>query len=285
MNNMDENELKKIFEALRAAGWEPMLCDTPVPYYDNAVMCGVPADVGDVVEDEVRMMPKEFLSMQPEFMVKVQGDSMRDAGIVEGDVVKVVTQVQAADGDIVLAVVNGEVTVKTYCEDEEGQPWLVPQNADYSAFPLRGGDRVWIIGVVKQVVKQAPRIKYRSCIQLINKAKEQHPVVVSPMQVGRAIRGVAPMVEVARQWFAVYRAMVDASVVGEDDFEGFCTLVSDEVPRHGHLPVRDELQRMATLSFAKPVRRWDAENAPVRGKRFNDYLKIARYMEQLLREG
>ena len=74
-------------------------------------------------------------------------------------------------------------------------------------------------------------------------------------------------------------------MVGEDDFEGFCTLVSDEVPRHGHLPVRDELQRMATLSFAKPVRRWDAENAPVRGKRFNDYLKIARYMEQLLREG
>ena len=39
---MDEKELKEIFEKLEMQGWEPMLCDTLVPFYDNEVACGVP---------------------------------------------------------------------------------------------------------------------------------------------------------------------------------------------------------------------------------------------------
>ncbi|MDY6074735.1 MAG: hypothetical protein SPI24_03300, partial [Bacteroidales bacterium] len=66
---MDEKELKRIFEDLERQGWEPMVCDSPVPFYDNAVMCGVPNGVGDTVR-ETMLLPKELLSMQPEFMVR-----------------------------------------------------------------------------------------------------------------------------------------------------------------------------------------------------------------------
>ena len=45
---MTEQELKEVFELLEAQGWKPMLCDTPVPLYDNEVACGVPNGVGDV---------------------------------------------------------------------------------------------------------------------------------------------------------------------------------------------------------------------------------------------
>ena len=89
-------ELKDIFEVLEKKGWQPMLCDTPVPFFDNPVSCGLPTDIGDI-QESMTMIPKEFLSMQPEFVVKVIGDSMKDAGIIDGDSVKVVTNTRFQD--------------------------------------------------------------------------------------------------------------------------------------------------------------------------------------------
>ena len=50
------------------------------------------------------------------------------------------------------------------------------------------------------------------------------------------------------------------------------------MPNHPHLPVGSELIRLATGSFRKPVALWDRNDAPVRGKRFEAYLRIARLM-------
>ena len=68
----------------------------------------------------------------------------------------------------------------------------------------------------------------------------------------------------------------------EGDFEGFCQRVKAEVPEHKNLPTRAEMQRMAVQSFKKPVVMWKALNAPVQGKRFNDYVKIAERVQELL---
>lgn len=57
-----------------------------------------------------------------------------------------------------------------------------------------------------------------------------------------------------------------------------------EVPEHAHLPVRDEIVRMAVQSFKKPVAMWNELNAPVQGKRYKDYVKIAQKMQDLLEE-
>ena len=51
---MKESEIKdfeQLLENLEKQGWHPMVCDTPVPFYDNDVMCGVPNSVGDVVKE------------------------------------------------------------------------------------------------------------------------------------------------------------------------------------------------------------------------------------------
>ena len=280
---MDEKELKEIFEDLERQGWQPMVCDSPVPFYDNAVMCGQPNGVGDTVK-ETMMLPKELLSMQPEFVVKAKGDSMKGIGIEEGDVLQVVTEVQVMDGDTVMVLLDGDYTIKTYCEDETGHPWLVPQNEAYEPIRLEDYERVTIVGVVKRVTKCAPRANYRTCMRLINRAKEKQPEMraVSPEQVARAVRGVAPMVQVGRQWYAVYRVLADYKVVKEEDFGTFCEMVKAEVPEHPHLPPRDEMVRMVTQSFKKPVAMWNELNAPVRGKRFKDYVMIAEKMQELL---
>ena len=283
MRPSEIKDFEKLLDSLEEAGWHPMVCDTPVPYYDNEVVCGKPNGVGDVVR-EMRMLPKELLAMQPEFMVKAKGDSMKDANIMEGDLLQVVTDVQASDGDIVMAWLDGEYTIKSYCEDEEGHPWLVPQNENYDPICLDDYSDVMMVGVVKRVTKCAPRVPYRSCMKLINKAKREKARQrdITEVQVSRAIKEVAPMVEVGRQWYAVCRVLEDVRVLAEDDFEGFCQRVRAEVPEHASLPTRIELQRMAIQSFRKPVALWNELNAPVQGKRFKDYVKIAERMQELL---
>jgi len=268
---------------LEEQGWEPQLCDTPVPFYDSAVVCGEPMGVGDIVEG-TKMMPKQFLSMQPEFMVTVKGDSMKDANIVEGDTVKVEAGVNIHDGDIVLAMIEGEFTLKCFCEDEDGTPWLVPQNPAYKPFPLKERQDVWILGKVNRVIKQAPRVNYRSCMKLIKAAKESktEPAGTSPLLVSKTIREIAPSITVARQWYAVYRVMADLNIVREDDFDTFIGMVKAEVPRHTNLPQRAEMQRMAVDSFSKPLALWRPDKAPVQGKRYNDYLAIAQKTKELL---
>ncbi len=283
---MNEEELKEILRKLREQGWNPLLCDTPVPLYDTAVRCGQPTEAYGECPDKI-MLPKDLLSMQLEFTIWVKGDSMKDAGICQGDMVKVVCDDCPQDGDIVLASIDGESTIKTYCEDEEGFPWLVPQNSNYTPIPLKDKMNVRIVGRISEIIKNAPRMSYRDCQRMIKKAKmamaETHEI---PQQrVSWAIREIAPMVKIARQWYAVHRAMADLNVVKDGDYEKFCNMVKVEVPQHSHLPKSDELQRLAMLSFTKPVRYWNAENAPVKGKRFNDYLMIANRTTELLKGG
>lgn len=169
---MEENELRAILEQLRAEGWQPMLCDTDLPFYDKTVPCGEPLMVGDDAPDSISW-PRDLLSMHPEFTVVIKGDSMMDAGLASGDIVKVTCDMMPQDGDIVLASIDGESTIKVYCEDDEGSPWLVPQNKAYKPIMLKGKTNVRIIGLVKEIVKSAPRVAYRECMNIIRKAKQE----------------------------------------------------------------------------------------------------------------
>lgn len=260
-----------------------MLCDTEVPKYDTRVPCGEPTMC---CEDSVEsvLLPKELLSMHPEFMIPVRGDSMIGAGIVTGDVVKVIGDVTPYDGDIVLACIDGEYTLKTYCEDEEGKKWLLPQNENYQPILLGEDSNVRIYGRVKEVVKQTPRMSYKDCLKIINRAKQQHATknTVMKEKAEWAIREIAEMVKQGRQWYAVYRPLEEKDVVDEDDYDTVCSMVGEIVPDHKHLPKADELQRMAVLSFRKPVKQWNPKEAPVKGKRFKDYHQIGLQMLALL---
>lgn len=282
---MNEQELKDIFKLLEEQGWKPMLCDTPVPLYDGRVPCGLPNNVGDAV-CEMAMMPREFLPMNRVFMATVTGDSMKDANILAGDIVVVETGVSINDGDIVLVRIDDDCTLKTYCEDENGMPWLVPQNAEYDAFPLEENQSIYIAGRVRDIIRQAPRIKYKSCLKFINKAKakQSKPAKISQVKISKAIREIATSIDVRRKWYAVYRTMVDLNIVKEDDFDTFIEMVKTEIPRHNSLPTRAEMLRIAVQSFEKPVALWHAGNAPVQGKRYYEYLRIAQRTAELLQE-
>jgi len=84
------------------------------------------------------------------FALLVRGDSMMDAGILNGDKVVVRPQQLADDGQIVVARIGDEATVKRL-RKRGGEVWLMPENENYS--PIDGRDAE-IIGVVKAVFRE-----------------------------------------------------------------------------------------------------------------------------------
>lgn len=86
---------------------------------------------------------------------KVRGDSMKDAGIFDGDLVVVEHNSPTSPGDIVVAVVDGEFTVKTLRMDSAGKYFLEPANAAYQ--PIHPTSSLELLGVVVSVVRRVRR--------------------------------------------------------------------------------------------------------------------------------
>ena len=124
-DTMTEKEIKEITKILEDAGWQPHLCDTPIPAYES-VHAGNPEDPGQV-PPEMTLVPKEFLRMYRESMVRVIGNSMIDRGIEDGDWVKMSYGGSPHDGDIVVVAIGSECTLKCYYEDDDGTRWLLSQ--------------------------------------------------------------------------------------------------------------------------------------------------------------
>ncbi len=83
------------------------------------------------------------------FALRVRGDSMINAGILDGDLVVVRPQKAADDGQTVVAMIDDEATVKTL-RRKNGKVWLQPENP---AYPIIEADHIELIGLVKAVVR------------------------------------------------------------------------------------------------------------------------------------
>lgn len=114
------------------------------------IAAGGPIIAEEAVED-VFPLPRQLVGAGTLFLLRVRGDSMMDAAIVDGDWVVVRKHHKAENGEIVAAMIEGEATVKTLRLDEEKkQLWLSPRNSAY--LPIRGED-VTILGKVVAVLR------------------------------------------------------------------------------------------------------------------------------------
>ncbi len=123
------------------------------PLFLTAVQAGFPSPADDYIEKSLSL--DEYLVTHPAatFFVRVIGASMQDAGIYEGDIVVVNRSLMPRNGDIVIAVVDGEFLIKTLLVQEQ-QSWLVPANPKFPKICLNEnqGDFIW--GVVSGVVRR-----------------------------------------------------------------------------------------------------------------------------------
>lgn len=124
-----------------------------LPLFSDLVPCGFPSPAADYVEQRIDL--NELLIHHPSatYFVKASGDSMIEAGISDGDLLVVDSSRTAVHGDIVIAAVDGEFTVKRLQLRPRIQ--LNPMNNAYSPIIVSNEDTLDIFGVVTFIVKAA----------------------------------------------------------------------------------------------------------------------------------
>lgn len=126
--------------------------EASMPLFTASIKAGFPSPADDFVERALDL--NEFLVRHPSatFFVRVDGDSMLEAGIHSGDILIVDRAVEPADNKIVIAVLNGELTVKRIRRTRGGGIRLVAENARYAPIDILPEMEFQVWGVVTHVI-------------------------------------------------------------------------------------------------------------------------------------
>jgi DNA polymerase V len=126
----------------------PHLVALSLPLYSSKVPAGFPSPAEEHVEK--RLNPNDYLIDQEDatFFVSVQGYSMIELGLMPGDKAVVDRSKTPKIGDVVLAVVDGEFTIKTLAKNKVGQARLMPANKDFKPIEITEEMQFQIWGVV-----------------------------------------------------------------------------------------------------------------------------------------
>ncbi|MFB3146465.1 MAG: transcriptional repressor LexA [Nitrospirales bacterium] len=121
----------------------------------HVLMAGVVAagtPIEPVLQSEVVDVPADMIGQGDNFALRVKGDSMRDEGILSGDVIIVHRQETARNGQTVVALLNGDATVKTFYR-KDGRIELRPENATMQPIVVTPDDELTIQGIVVGVIR------------------------------------------------------------------------------------------------------------------------------------
>ena len=118
-----------------------------------SVPAGFPSPAEDHQVDRIELMSQLVKHPQATFYVRIQGDSMRDAGILDGSVVLVDKAIKPRHDHIVIAVVDGDFTCKRL-HQRGGTMRLKPENPAYPDIVPKDGQTVEIWGVVVATIHQ-----------------------------------------------------------------------------------------------------------------------------------
>lgn len=128
----------------------------PLPYYSGLIPAGFPSPAEDHNDSTLDL--NELLIHRPAatFFARARGDSMIQAGIHNDDILIVDRSVEAKSGDIVIAVVDGEITVKRLAQRGQSVQ-LLAANPAYPPIELVDGQTLELWGVVTGVVRNMRR--------------------------------------------------------------------------------------------------------------------------------
>lgn len=125
-----------------------------VPKMSGSVVAGFPSPAEQYQETPLDL--NELLVKRPAatFFVKVRGDSMVGAGINDGDLLVVDRSLRAESGDVIIACVDGDFTVKTLRKEKGGVMKLEAANPEYPVIVLRPGQELDYFGKVTACIHQ-----------------------------------------------------------------------------------------------------------------------------------
>ncbi|WP_276662735.1 transcriptional repressor LexA [Thauera aminoaromatica] len=155
-----KSAVKKVLERLEGMGMLERTADgdwaPSERFFDRAIAtqpvpAGMPISADSDVHEQITI--DRFLIQQPTktVLIRVKGDSMVDAGIHDGDLAVVERKTEATQGDIVVAVVDDQFTLKTLARDKDGYH-LLPANPNYPV--IRPNGKLEIFGVLVGLVRK-----------------------------------------------------------------------------------------------------------------------------------
>ena len=126
-----------------------------IPLFLDRISAGFPSPAQDYIERTLDLNELCVKHPAATFFVRVQGDSMSDAGIYPNDILAVDRSLKAVHGDIVIACLDSEMTVKELALKPTTK--LIPRNAAYEAIEIGSGSDLEIFGVVTNVIRTIRR--------------------------------------------------------------------------------------------------------------------------------
>jgi len=144
MSKKNKLRIKKIFYASTDTKHE-------IPLYSSRVSAGFPSPAEDYITRQLDL--NDFLIKRPAatFFVEVEGDSMLDAGIHNGDILIVDRGEIPANNKVVVAALDGELTVKKIGKINN-KLHLLPENPDFEPIEISGEMELLIWGIVTYVI-------------------------------------------------------------------------------------------------------------------------------------
>lgn len=130
------------------------LCKLPagmkLPFFEALISAGFPSPAADYAKKSIDL--NELLITHPAgtYFLRVSGTSMTDANISDGDIVIVDSSLQAHDGNIIIASIDGEFTIKKL--QKTPFPALIPMNPSFSPIPISDWAEFTVFGVVTYVI-------------------------------------------------------------------------------------------------------------------------------------
>ncbi|MFZ0566275.1 MAG: translesion error-prone DNA polymerase V autoproteolytic subunit [Chlamydiales bacterium] len=127
---------------------------TLLPFFEVGIAAGFPSPADDYLERQLDL--HELLVEHPAatFFVRVEGDSMIEAGLQSGDILIVDRSLKPRNGKIVVALLNGEFTVKRL-KIEDQKLYLLPENPRYQPIEVAEDSDFQVWGVVTYVIHRS----------------------------------------------------------------------------------------------------------------------------------
>lgn len=122
-----------------------------IPCFSSHVPAGFPSPADDYLDSPIDLNEEIIKNSAATFFVKSCGDSMKGAGIFDGDLIVIDRSITATHGMIILAIVDGEFTIKRLSKRINGI-FLLPENPNYRPIAIKEGMDFEVWGVVTHTI-------------------------------------------------------------------------------------------------------------------------------------
>ena len=128
----------------------------PLPYADEGIRAGFPSPAQDSMELAIDLNKELIKHPTSTFYGRVVGDSMKDEGIEEGDILVIDKSLELMDDDLAVCFIDGDFTVKRV-RLESDAAWLVPSNVKYPPIKVTKDNEFMVWGIVTYTIKKNRR--------------------------------------------------------------------------------------------------------------------------------